>query len=509
MSVVTRRYAKKINKIGRKIAAFLSGQGFVDPRQSGGKKGRLHGDADDLSLAVRLVYNHYLHRDPDPEGLRYYREALAKGLSLRIFASQIAESSEGQRKNAAPADADGGLGQTDGEFLLSIGEILLEATAARPKEMEFLKRYLREHKPNRELLIQRLVDEHIGRRSAPEIAVDHNRCWIMGTEKFLTKEIWQEEVARLDIDGSKVRAAVPLEQRHFQHSGRYRVSAIASLYRGRKFLEDFLENIVSQSIFAESELIIVDADSPEGEGEIIERYMKVYPNIIYKRMNYRTGIYDAWNVGCQLARGDYLTNTNLDDLRRHDSLELQADTLDKHAFVDVVYQDFFYSLDSSFSFEQVAKCNFRSHLPVVTVNNMMEFNSPHNAPMWRRQLHDDVGYFDTSFRSAGDYEFWLRCLLHKKQFLKINTPHVVYFQNPEGISTAPDSRGIEEARRIWRRYAARIVSPYLVMPRGEFSRAVGLDGSPEWDVVSYELVQRGLRALSDSSKSASADKTIA
>ena len=50
----------------------------------------------------------------------------------------------------------------------------------------------------------------------------------------------------------------------------------------------------------------------------------IYPNIVYKRINYRLGIYDAWNVGVGMARGRYLTNTNLDDLRRVDSIALQA-----------------------------------------------------------------------------------------------------------------------------------------------------------------------------------------
>ncbi len=58
------------------------------------------------------------------------------------------------------------------------------------------------------------------------------------------------------------------------------------------------------------ELIVVDAASPESERETIERYMKSFANIRYKRMDYRIGIYDAWNVGVDLSRGRYLTNTN-------------------------------------------------------------------------------------------------------------------------------------------------------------------------------------------------------
>ena len=117
------------------------------------------------------------------------------------------------------------------------------------------------------------------------------------------------------------------------------------------------------------------------------------------------------------------------------------------ADIDVVYQDFYYSFDPDLDFDQVAAFGFKSELPIVTPHNLLAFNSPHNAPMWRKSLHQELGLFDTSYRSAGDYEFWVRCMAgaNHKRFGKINTPHVVYYQNPEGISTRPDTRGVEES----------------------------------------------------------------
>jgi len=273
------------------------------------------------------------------------------------------------------------------------------------------------------------------------------------------------------------------------------VSAIASLYRGGQFIEQFLENITTQSLFDKSELIIIDADSPEGEQEIIEKYQKVYSNIIYKRINYKIGIYDAWNEALRLARGSYLTNTNLDDLRRLDSFEIQAAALNEFPFFDVVYQDFFYSFDSHLDFEQVADYGFKSNLPIVTPNNLLCFNSPHNAPMWRAQLHKELVLFDISFRSAGDYEFWLRCILHEKRFFKLNVPHISYFQNPAGISTSPDTKGIEEARRLMKKYARLLTSPYLTMSREEFAKELNVAPDWPWELSTYDFVQRKFRSV--------------
>ncbi len=96
--------------------------------------------------------------------------------------------------------------------------------------------------------------------------------------------------------------------------------------------------------------------------------------------------------------------------------------------------------------------------------------------MWRKTLHDEVGLFDVTLKSAGDYDFWMRCLINGKIFYKINIPHVVYFQNPHGISTRPDTLGIEEASRVLRKHAPRLV------PESVFSDHTSLPviGSAYW-----------------------------
>src|SRR5690606_20978343 len=97
-------------------------------------------------------------------------------------------------------------------------------------------------------------------------------------------------------------------------SPRCLVSVIASVYEGGRFIEAFMENVCSQSVFRDwCELVVIDAASPEGEGEIVRRYMKDHPNIRYIRTPERIGIYEAWNLGIQEARGDFLTNANVDD----------------------------------------------------------------------------------------------------------------------------------------------------------------------------------------------------
>ena len=320
----------------------------------------------------------------------------------------------------------------------------------------------------------------------------------MGTDRYLTLSDWQARAAELNFAKPMSRLVKPVRSsREFEHSGDYVVSAIASLYKGRRFLEGFLENMASQTMFDKSELIIIDANSPENEEKIVARYQEVYPNIVYRRVNYLIGVYDAWNVGAQMARGKYLTSTNVDDLRRGDSFAIQASALDQNPWADVVYQDVWYSFDPSLRFDEVARFDFKSALPVITANNLLVFNSPHNAPMWRRSLHEELGLFDTSFKSAGDWEFWLRCLWKGKRFFKIDTPHVVYYQNPEGLSTRPNSRGVEEAQEVLKRYSRKLISPHLLMSREAFAEALGIEPDWDWQLSYYDVVQGQLKLLGE------------
>jgi hypothetical protein len=112
-----------------------------------------------------------------------------------------------------------------------------------------------------------------------------------------------------------------------------------------------------------------------------------------------------------------------------------------------------------------------------------------------------VGKFDTRYRSAGDYEFWLRCLANGKTFRKINTPHVAYYHNPEGISTQSETRGTEEAQDILKRYSGKLISPALLQSRRDFWASLGTnpaaammpDNPAYYDVVQSVLLQLGAR----------------
>ena len=289
------------------------------------------------------------------------------------------------------------------------------------------------------------------------------------------------EVAR---SGEDAQAHARFPYRRPDSSDPPLISIITSLYAGGRYIEAFLENITSQSIFDDCELIIVDAASPDGEREAIEAAAQAFPNIVYLRLETRVGIYAAWNMAVARARGSYLTNANLDDCRRRDSIELQAATLQALPFVDIVHQDVVFSLEPNLPFDAIAAVDFRTAFPNANAYSLLDINAPHNAPMWRRRLHEEIGIFDETLVSAADFDFWLRCASRGKRFYKLNDPHVGYYYNPHGLSTRADTPGHREVKAITRRHAASLVAAELTMTPEAFEsrlRALGVQPSGGYD----------------------------
>ena len=223
---------------------------------------------------------------------------------------------------------------------------------------------------------------------------------------------------------------------------------VTSLYRGRNFIEAFLENITNQTLFYDCELIIIDANSPDNEQEVINEYLQYYSNINYIKTKEKIGIYEAWNLAIRDSKSEFITNANVDDLHRSNGLELKIKALKENPSVDVVYSDVYYSFVANLPFEIAEKCDLKTDLPVANKFNLLNFNSPHNSPMWRRSLHDKIGYFDTSYKSAADYDFWLRAAFSGSFFMKISEPAVYYYHNPQGMSTKEKSPGEIEGQKI-------------------------------------------------------------
>ncbi|MEG3085505.1 glycosyltransferase [Sphingomonas sp. PB2P12] len=447
---------------------------------------------DDASIdrTIEIMYRLALGRMPGPADLENWRGAAGNGGRLSNVVFGIGESAEAKLIRGA-------LDVVPGTKVQLAFEIVLGRGAAAAEVDHFRRMVDKQGSDISPLVWQLFADEARKRLLPPQHANDPHLAYIFGSRGAVTLADWRtgtKPVAKTAIKHDVLGSGSVVRLRPAEDCV---VSILTSLYRGGAFIRSFLENMTSQTIFrTHCELIIIDANSPENERAVIEEFCRDFPNIVYKRMDARVGIYEAWNIAAGMAKGRYLTNANVDDIRRNDSFEIQAALLDTLDFVDVAYQDVLYCFEPRLPFDEIAKRDFRSDLPVVSRYNLMEFNSPHNAPMWRAALHRDVGPFNQSLQSAADFEFWLRCRAAGKTFYKVNEAHAAYFVNPDGMSTRPDTRGAIEAYAVSRDLYRKIVSPMLVISDDEFlARVDEIDAAPLREGRRYDIVQSALLAL--------------
>lgn len=233
----------------------------------------------------------------------------------------------------------------------------------------------------------------------------------------------------------------------------YKCSIFCSFYKGEKFIEGYLKDVVKQTIFDNVEFIFLDCNSPENEKKYILPLANIYPNIKYYKLDNDPGLYAAWNKAIQLCASDIIGNWNIDDRKSINSIEILINRLIKKTDIDVVYGITYVSNIANESYEDNEYNVIYPYLPHSLIN-LLNNNSPHCMPLWRKSLHDRFGYFDESYMSAADGEFWLRCAFGGAIIEMINHPVGLYYHNPTGRSTNPEylSKCLEEVDRSRSKY---------------------------------------------------------
>jgi GT2 family glycosyltransferase len=246
------------------------------------------------------------------------------------------------------------------------------------------------------------------------------------------------------------------------------VTAVVSAYASERFMEGCLRDLVAQTLGERLEIIVVDTGSPEKEGEIVRRFMERHANIRYLRVEQRETVTQAYNRGARAARGKYVITTNTDDRLRPDALARLAQELDAHPEVGLVYADYFITNTENDEFYRHVRTGY-SRKPDYHPNIMLDGCHMGPQPMWRRSLHEELGWFDEQMIAAGDYELWCR-FAAKHPFRHVPEFLGLYLHNPAGVSNSNAARSASETARIWATYAGQFPPPPPGLPRGFFYR---------------------------------------
>ena len=244
------------------------------------------------------------------------------------------------------------------------------------------------------------------------------------------------------------------------------VSAIVSTYNSEKFIRGCMQDLVEQTLYQKGqlEIIVVNSGSQQDEEAIVREFQSRYSKIQYIRTPERQTVYAAWNRGIRIARGKYITNANTDDRHAPEMLEKLATMLEADSQIALIYSHFYVTETPNQTWQNKTPSRMSEWHPEYSRQELLRacFTGP--QPLWRRSLHEEYGWFDESFKVAGDYEFFLRCS-QTHEFKLNKEPLGLYYHNPQSLERSAGTRDMEDAWvkqyyiDNWRRIVRRPFDP--------------------------------------------------
>ena len=114
---------------------------------------------------------------------------------------------------------------------------------------------------------------------------------------------------------------------------KYIISIITVVKNNKLHLEETIKSVLSQKK-SNIEYIIIDGNSNDGTLDLIKKYDSQIDYWISENDN---GIYDAFNKGLSLAKGDYIGFVNSDDLLEKNAIKILREYDLKYPDIDFIF----------------------------------------------------------------------------------------------------------------------------------------------------------------------------
>jgi glycosyltransferase involved in cell wall biosynthesis len=221
------------------------------------------------------------------------------------------------------------------------------------------------------------------------------------------------------------------------------VSIITATYNSAATVAETLRSVELQD-YPLIEHIVVDGLSKDETLQILQRF----PHLSHIISEKDEGIYDAMNKGIRKASGDIIGILNSDDVYADPNVisavaKAFEDPAVQACYADLQYMD---AMDGS---------RITRTWKAGAYNNSSFYwgwMPPHPTFFVRKEVYEQVGFFNMSLRSAADYEMMLRILVKYKMPVRY-IPQVTVKMRTGGMSNASIRNRIRanrEDRSAWR-----------------------------------------------------------
>lgn len=241
-----------------------------------------------------------------------------------------------------------------------------------------------------------------------------------------------------------------------------KVSIVTINRNNAEGLERTLNSVLTQT-YGEFEYIIVDGASTDNSVDVIKEYVRKMESgeWIVKSVAWisepDSGIYEAMNKGVRMAHGEYVLMLN------------SADCLANERVIEQIMQE----LDGT----DIIQGNIIELQPSGKIRNRGYGRSKldyadvfaghilHQASFCKRDLFERYGYFDETYKLAGDTKFFMTCLgKYNASFKYVDIDITNY--DCTGISSATSGPNYEkhvaEYRRLHQEMFSQRLSSYIL-----------------------------------------------
>ncbi|MDN3517826.1 glycosyltransferase family 2 protein [Aquisalimonas lutea] len=224
------------------------------------------------------------------------------------------------------------------------------------------------------------------------------------------------------------------------------MSIVTVVFNAREHFQTSFESVRRQH-YRNIEYIVIDGGSTDGTVDFIRENEDT---IDYWKSEPDTGIYNAMNKGIGLAMGKIIGLVNADDVIYPSAVADVVDVLTRHPDAGFTCAPVDLASDDGSIYGQVRPLADDE----LETRMYREMPFPHQGMYVRREVYEELGGFDESYKLSADYDFLLRLLENSVPYVRIESP-VGYFRDggaSGGLQTFIETRRIQKKHGLskWR-----------------------------------------------------------
>ncbi len=231
-----------------------------------------------------------------------------------------------------------------------------------------------------------------------------------------------------------------------------KVTVAMPAYNAAPYIREAVESVLAQE-FEPFELVVVDDASVDSTWKHLKGYSK-HPKVRLFRNRRNLGAGATRNRILHLARGEYITPCDADDLLLPRALKRLSQYLDRHPGIGAVYGDILELMtDRDKTLIRPPMICGMNH---VETWDLIENAVNHAGSMIRKSLVLKVGGYDESVYSVDDWSLWLKLAeISRFKYLQ-GEVYYVWRRHPSSLTQTDRNwhRDVEKIRleAIQRRY---------------------------------------------------------